>query len=379
MGRLSNSMLVMLTLSASLWACSEGKHHGTFATFNAGLAIGYVEYVDERQPLVGPGVAGLESDVVCMQEVWMPEHVDDVLSATAAAFPHSFAVDTYDPVANTGPPVCTEDITADMLACVNTNCDSVPTDGLSDCVLTYCGGPLTDLGTESPECLECLVANLGHTIEEIFTTCHAESKEYLYEAANGLILLSKWELRDTEHLLLDSTFNKRLALFARVTNDAGKDVVLVCTHLTPEFDGVPYTGTLGSWAEEQAYQIGQITTYIEDRTSEGEMIVLMGDTNNGPDVPPGITANLPDNYQLIIDAGYSDPFAEGSDAACTFCSENPILADDRSDVLIDHVFFMNFPSAAKFDGMRILDQILTVGTVDTPLSDHFGISVSVTE
>jgi len=379
MRRRSIAPLVVVTLALALGACSETKDHGTYATFNAGLAVGYVEYLDERQPLVGPGVAELDSDVVCLEEVWMPEHVDDVLSATASTFPHSFAVDTYDPVANTGPPDCTEDITADMLACVNLNCDTVPPDGLSDCVLTYCGGELTALGTESPECLDCLVANLGHTIEEIFTTCHSESKEYIYEASNGLILLSKLELRDTDHIVLDSTFNKRLALFARITNDAGKDVALVCTHLTPGWDDVPYTGDFGSWIDEQAHQIDQIATYIEENTSEGEMIVLMGDMNNGPDVPPGITGDLPDNYQLFIDAGFSDPYAESDDAVCTFCSENPILADDRDDVLIDHVFFMNFPSSAKYEGMRILDEIHTVGSVDTPLSDHYGLSVSVTE
>ncbi len=379
MRRRSISLLVACALMTTLWACSETKDHGTYATFNAGLAVGYVEYVDERQPLVGPGVAELTSDVLCMQEVWMPEHVDDVLSATASTFPHSFAVDTYDPVANTGPAACTEDDTADMLACVTLNCDGVPADGLSDCVLTYCGGELTAMGTDAPDCLDCLVANLGHTVEEIFDTCHSESKEYLYEAANGVILLSKLELRDTDHLILDSTFNKRLALFARITNDAGKDVALVCTHLTPEFDGVPYTGDFSSWAGEQAHQIGQITAWIEEKTSDGEMTVLMGDMNNGPDLPPVITGDVSDNYQLIIDAGFSDPFAESGSAVCTFCSENPILADDREDVLIDHVFFMNFPSSAKYDGKRILDEIHTVGSVDTPLSDHYGLSISVTE
>jgi endonuclease/exonuclease/phosphatase family metal-dependent hydrolase len=379
MARLTPALLLVLVLSAPL-GCSEEKDHGTYATFNAGLAVGYVEYVDERQPLVGPGVAELESDVLCMQEVWMPEHVDDVLSATASAFPHSFAVDTYDPVANTGPPVCTEEITADMLACVNRDCIDVPPDGLSDCVLAFCGAELMELGEASPGCLDCLVANLGHTIEEIFTTCHSESKQYLYEAANGLILLSRFELRDTDHLVLDSTFNKRLALFARITNDAGEDVALVCTHLTPGWDDeLPYTGPFGSWTEEQAHQIDQIATYIEENTSDGEMIVLMGDMNNGPDVPPGITGDHADNYQLFIDAGFSDPFVEGGDAVCTFCSENPILSDDRDDVLIDHVFFMNFPSSAKYDSMRILDETLTIGSVETPLSDHYGLSISVTE
>jgi endonuclease/exonuclease/phosphatase family metal-dependent hydrolase len=368
-----------LALAVTAACGAQSRDHGTYATYNAGLATGYVPYAEERQPLVGPAVAGIESDVVCLQEVWQTDHVEDVLSATSAVFPHSHWVDTYDPEGNVGPPACTEDLTLPLLECVNTNCDGVPPDGLSDCVLTYCGAEFTALGYESPDCLNCLVANLGHTVEEIFETCHSESTIYLYDATNGVILLSRWELTDVDHVILDSTFNRRLALFARTTNDEGETVALVCTHLTPEFDAVPYTGDLGSWADEQAHQIGQIEEFVDSRVADGEMVVFMGDMNNGPAVDPDIDADLPENYALFGESGYLDPFTEGKDALCSYCAENPLNVDLDRNALIDHVFFRNFPSGTRYSGTRFLDLAITLetaeGPVDSRVSDHYGVAV----
>jgi endonuclease/exonuclease/phosphatase family metal-dependent hydrolase len=372
-----------IAIVAGLVACACGsgrKDLGTYATFNAGLARGYVYYADERQPLVGPAVAGLDADVVCLQEVWLPEDMDELISATTAAFPHSYWVDTYDPVANTGPPDCTEDLTADLLACVNASCADVPPDGLSDCVLSDCPGEFGTLASASPDCVNCLVANLGHTIEEIFDTCHSESKEFLYEAANGVAILSRRELRDAAHVILDSTFNKRIVLFARTTTPSGEDVALACTHTTPEFDAVPYTGALGSWAEEQAHQIGQILDFVDANAREGEMTVLMGDMNDGPELP-GIDADLPENYDLFAAAGLVDPHADSGSAVCSYCAENPLNVDLDRNALIDHVFFRNVD--ATYEPLRILDDPVTLsttdGTVESRLSDHYGISVGASD
>jgi endonuclease/exonuclease/phosphatase family metal-dependent hydrolase len=379
MKRISGAFVILCLLA--LVSCKAGtKRYGTYATFNAGLAYGYVLYAEERQPLIGTGVAGVEADVVCMQEVWLPEDMDDLLSAASSTFPYSYWENTYDPEANTGPAACIESETADLLACVNANCLDAPS--LSDCVLANCPTEFGTLASANPDCVNCLVANLSHTVEEIFDTCHSESKEFLYEAANGVAILSRWELRDTAHLVMDSTFNKRLVLFARTENDAGESVALFCTHLTPEFDGVPYTGDLGSWQEEQAHQIGQIMTFIDEQAQEGEMIVFMADTNNGPELP-SIDADLPENYALITDAGFVDPYAEAESPLCTYCAENPLNVDMTRNAYIDHVFFKNPPSSATYEPFRIIDGVLTLetddGTLDVRHSDHYGSAVTVTK
>src|SRR5262245_56122168 len=54
----------------------------TIVTWNLGLAPGFVDFAAERAQLGAEAVAGLDADVVCLQEVWQEEDVAKVLAAT---------------------------------------------------------------------------------------------------------------------------------------------------------------------------------------------------------------------------------------------------------------------------------------------------------
>jgi hypothetical protein len=51
----------------------EPGPQASFATYNAGLARGFVDYAGARTQPVADAVARLDSDVVCLQEVWLYE------------------------------------------------------------------------------------------------------------------------------------------------------------------------------------------------------------------------------------------------------------------------------------------------------------------
>lgn len=361
-------------------AAPEPQPVADFVTFNAGLAYGYVLYAEERQPEIGPAIAALEGvDVVCLQEVWAPEDVQAVLTATAAEFPHSHWYDTTLLPNEGAEPACNAAEAGALRTCAEANdCENAP-GGLVACVQANCGAEMTAL---QPECLQCLVANIGGTLDQMFEACAQGSTLYLYDGANGLLLLSRLPLTGQDQLLLDSTFNRRAVLYARATGGGDVPLAIFCTHTTPEFDGVDYPGELGSWADEQAHQIDQMTAWIDEKAEEGDLVVLMGDMNDGPALPPDIEGELEDNFAKFLDAGFSAPYAASQDAACTFCDANPLNPADTRNVLIDHVFVKGGPANPSFSAMRLLDEdVVTVtgddGPLEVPLSDHYGVRVEV--
>lgn len=351
---------------------------GTYVTYNAGLAYGFVPYAEARLPLVGPAVAKLGADVVCLQEVWEPADVSAVIAATAEALPHAYWDDTTG-TGGTLPAACGEAEAAPMRVCVDTNCDGVPVDGLADCVLTECGTEFSEL---SDDCAGCLAANIGGTADEIFAACAEEgSPRYAYDAANGLLLLSRWELVDRTALVLDSTTNLRAALFARARDERGDTIALVCTHLTTVF-GFTYRGEHDSWAGEQAHQIGQILDLLGERTVPGEPVVFLGDTNNGPAVGTSVTAELPENYALLTTAGFVEPYVARDDATCTHCPDSPLNPEGGDSAIIDHAMIRDLPEGAAATATRILTELVTMdtgadGVQDLPLSDHYGVALTL--
>ena len=369
-----------LLASGLLATCGSGDgdgptDHGTYATYNTGLARAYVDLAEERSPHMGSAVAGIEADVICLQELWDTGDLEDVIAAAAPTHPHSHRVDTTD-TGLVGDPACTTEDEDMLLPCVEEHCASVDPEQLSDCVLESCA---IEFASISASCITCLVANLGGTIDDIFETCRTGSALYLYDAANGVLLLSRWPLEDEDHLLLDSTFNRRLVLFARVTNDAGERVAVACTHTTPNWDDtdIPYTGEHGSWTGEQIHQVESILEFLDEKTGAGEPVVLMGDMNDGPGSPPDWEEAVPEAWALFGDAGFVDPFATGESASCTYCESNTLNVDGTRNELIDHVLIRGFPEDIELESSRILDEMVTVetsdGPVDTHLSDHFGV------
>jgi endonuclease/exonuclease/phosphatase family metal-dependent hydrolase len=373
------SALALLTTSISLGATACGDDETTpaenpelsFATYNAGLAYGFVEYAEQRSPLVPPAVAELSVDVLCLQEVWDQSDVAAMKSATASKLPTALFFDNQQSFSESA--ACTSGEVDPLLACVEPVCGNTPE---ATCVLTNCAD---EFGATSDACQTCLAANVGGTLDAIEAACGEGGALYAYDGAFGVGLLTNQEVTASDQLVLESTLNRRGVLYAELATAAGP-LHVFCTHLTADLS-FNYPGTADSWGDEQRDQIGALLAYVEAKAGTAPTVIL-GDLNTGPALE-GIASELPENYALFSDAGWEAPFVSDN-PACTFCGENPLVGnpgDPKRTVLIDHVLFKNQPSGS-FSSSLILDQDITIdieGTDTTSkLSDHYGVAVTWT-
>ncbi len=364
------SRLLPLICAVALAGC--GSSDVTFVTYNAGLAVGFVPGANERSAPVSQAVAGLDADVVCLQEMWLPEHVTELTGAAADAFPESHFLAPSQEVGTD--PACAEGELDSLATCLDTSCADVCTDELVDCALSSC--TFDFLGLE-PTCMRCVQANIGDDADVIVSTCETETTEFAYDGSFGTGLVSKHPIVSTEDLVLSSTTNRRVVSHA-VVDAPGGEVDVYCTHLSAVFSVIPYPRDEGSWSQEQVEQIEAALGWI-DQTAMTNDVVLMGDMNNGP-ATADAQAEESDNYALLADGRFRNPYAN-QDGRCTFCPDNAISSvdSDTTGRLIDHVFIDGFGGVLAVD--RVLDQAIDIETcgqtVPGALSDHYGVSVTV--
>ncbi|MBM4370227.1 MAG: endonuclease/exonuclease/phosphatase family protein [Deltaproteobacteria bacterium] len=342
----------------------------TLVTFNAGLARNFVPYAEERLPHVLDAVAGLDADVVCLQEVWEDGDVEALLEAAGETFPHAHRVRTEEEPR--GPAACTEAETAPLLACVQEHC--ADTEDLTGCVMANCA---TEFGGISPGCTTCLAAHIAEPVEDIIAACLSGSSTMLFGGRNGLLLLSRTPLLAPDHLVLDSFFTQRAVLAAGVETPAGT-LQVFCTHLNAALSEVTYRGPFASWEEEQAAQAAAVLAWMETRAGEAPR-ALLGDMNCGPDLPPEIAGEFPETFASLTAAGLESPYLALFSPPCTWCGDNPLTGGGDSHV-IDHVL-LGGTAAAGATAKRILDGTVVIltgdGPAQLPLSDHFGVGVTL--
>jgi len=342
----------------------------SFSTFNTGLAVNFVPFAQERLAAVVDAVGKLDVEVVCLQEVWEPQHVTALTDGVKATFPYFLYADTSEEGGG-GAPACAADELKPLQDCVVKNCAQA--EDLTGCVMQNC---LTEFSLLKPGCTQCLAANLSKPLEEIFAACTTGSASMSYEGRNGLLLLARRELDVSEHLVLESFLLRRVVLHATFKNDPSKTHVF-CTHLSAALSEMEYSGKYASWEAEQAAQIDQMAKWIKDKAS-GAPAVLMGDMNCGPAIPPGIPGEFPANFAKFEAAGLASPYVTKPDPECTWCAANTLIEDDDADQIIDHVLYSGFPPQPPLpSAVRILDEPVevTVGEAvqETNLSDHFGV------
>ena len=365
------------TLALSWTACGDDETEApasvTAITYNLGLAVGFVPAAVERATTTIDATAALDADVICVQEVWLPEHITELQAAAAASHPNSVFM---APDAGTvGAAACLPADTMELLACVSAaGCYDVCTDEVVDCVLLNCGA---EFGALPPDCNGCLQANVGKPLAEIESSCQSESTEYAFGGSFGTGLLSKYPIIAQETKVLDSTTNRRGVLYAELDTPFGP-VHTFCTHLTAVFSSIPWPKATGSWQEEQAAQIAELVAMVEEKAGADGQVMVMGDFNTGP-AGAAYDAEVAANYDLFTAAGLASPYADSADATCTFCGANPLIGGDEK-VVIDHVFTRSF--AGTPTSRRVLDGSLEVTSCGEPLSaaysDHYGVSVSIT-
>jgi endonuclease/exonuclease/phosphatase family metal-dependent hydrolase len=337
------------------------------ATFNAGLAPNFVPYATERVGPIVEALSALDADVVCLQEVWLPEDIEALVDGTKAAFPHAHWELTTE-VASGEPPACTVEEAGPLVECVEENC--VDAEDFVGCALASCSA---ELGAISPGCQACVAANLDKPLAEIQLTCTSGATEFAYGGHNGLLLLSRQALADTDFRVLDSSLVQRAALYGRT--DGGLHVY--CTHLAADLSEIqPYTGDFGTFEGEQARQIALIEEWIAERAPDAPT-ALLGDLNTGP-AAGAAEAELLANYEALRAAGWTSAYANEPGADCTYCADNPIVAEGKS-AHIDHVLLRG--GAASAGAERILDGPLSLvpsgGPEDGRLSDHYGVRAAV--
>lgn len=367
---------------AGLVACSgdDGKDDApvvpaepfTVVTYNAGLAVGFVPGAESRAPLVAEALKDVEADVICLQEVWLPEHVAAIEAAAEGLYPYTFAPAPRQS-SDAG---CAPGEVDGLVECVEESCDFDCVDDVPNCVSAECG---LDFITLPKDCLRCAMANVGETPSTIAETCTEAPIEYAYGGSFGTMLLSKHPLGTVEEHVFFSTANSRSVLHAELDID-GVPLSVFCTHLTPVFDSLPFpregTGVaIERWAAEQLDQISELTGWIDE--VGGERKILLGDLNTGPGTDDAI-ADAPAGYESLVAAGWEVPYV-ALDGRCTFCDDNPLIAgpDDDTGRLIDHVMLKG-PIEAE-SATRILEQDVSADScyVDlstTALSDHYGVS-----
>lgn len=352
-----------------LVACGGGEF--TVATYNAGLAVGFVPGANERAPATAAAIAEIDADVVCLQEVWLPEHVADVEGA-ASGFAETYFPDAAQE--DFAAPACVVDDVQPLIDCMDANCADACTDEIPDCLLSNCA--LSFVGLED-DCSRCAMANVGKAASDIFDVCTTGGVEYAYGGSFGTGVLSQHPIASVEELVFDSTSNRRSAIHAVIEAPKG-DVDVYCTHLTAVFSGIPYPRAEGGWEQEQNLQITQLVDWI-DSSAQTDSVVFMGDLNTGPAVGDSI-AEVEDNWDLLAATGMDNAYV-ASTGACTFCPDNAISSvdSDEEGVVIDHIFTTGFSEGVA---TRILDEAVTIESCGESIpgahSDHYGVRTVLT-
>jgi endonuclease/exonuclease/phosphatase family metal-dependent hydrolase len=305
-----------------------------------------------------------DSDIICLQEVWTAQDVEEFKSALADPYPHAFHHRTED---DSGRSVgCGIFDTLKLSGCVSDKCEP---QGISaeECVQDPCKDEYDNVGQE---CQLCLAAN---TTGPTWCALWPGAKQFAWGGRNGLLMLSKTPLSDLVHTQFDTLLVRRSALSATV---GGRRVH--CTHLSSDLDVVPYPKgrDMSGWVEELTTQVDVIDGF----TPASDCSVLLGDLNMGPasdstDAP--LSAEVPEAWDKLVATGYSETW---EDPACTWCQDNP-LTDGGAAMQLDHVMTRGCDlQGATY--ARAMDATIDVtedrASHETRLSDHYGVRATLT-
>jgi len=337
------------------------------ATYNGGLAPGFVDYAAERASSVYAAAGSLDVDLLCVQEFWSAEDRAGVKQA-AAALPNTVFLEEMQETSGTAP--CTDQPALDALvACANANCEDPP--GVP--CLSACA---TEFAALSSDCGGCAQAQFGSTIAEIASTCSKPAELWVYGGSFGTGILTSGEILDQDTIILEANTTRRGVLYAKVDSPIG-EVHAFCTHLTAGLSSVPHPRAAegGTWEAEQRGQIDDLRAFMDEKAGPDGLVILLGDLNTGPAVGSNV-AEFEEHYNLIAE-GFTNFYVD-QNTDCTFCSDNTLVggaADESPSEVIDHILVRNFSGTAEMT--RVLDELITVDTDDGPLetniSDHFGV------
>jgi endonuclease/exonuclease/phosphatase family metal-dependent hydrolase len=354
-------------------SCSRPASVLRAATFNAGLAPNFVDYAEERQPLVIQALsrASGDLDVLCVQEFWRGEDFDACAQATAGHLPH-----VLRRAPRPGSGTCTAEELTLLGQCLQTHCAGTSGGQLAGCAASYCA---SEVATLSGGCLGCIMNHL----EEDLTSClgpGGAGDPAVFGGAYDVGLLSRYPLLDSEVTHdLDSYFVRMTVLYARVAVAGRKPVHVFCTHLGSSLGLVPYAGVYASWQDEHLHQVSQLREYIDAKAAKGEHVVVLGDMNAGPD-SRGLVGEWPENYAVLVADDLVDHYLGQPRVTCTWCPNNALVDDSATRRLPDHILTRRIDPVELWIE-RFLDQPIWIRaqgtTLMTNLSDHYGLKATL--
>ncbi len=404
----------------------------TIETFNLALAGAFIPYEQQRRELLPDAIANSDADILCLQEVWEQTDKDTIRDVAAANFFPDSVIFTDDlrtllndpedqngniPPLPTTPP-CTGAAEDDMNAaidCVADACNTVaPGDDNGqttsiDCAIDNCiAFVLPLLGV--PRCYACVGPQFAtSTFAKIRESCPTVvEQELIFEGQNGLMILSRYRLKDEANWVIPGTWNRRVITSATAELPNGSELDIYCNHLTPIFDSLafPYTGQYGlgetdaaGWEAELLLQVQKLIDYVEATSGERPAVIL-GDFNAGRDYPAQDIFQDGEAALNLLESAFTPAYTADYVPQCTFCIENPVLEPGADDVSnwIDHIFLYNLPASSVVETKRTFDEDVVpvpagtggaggsggaggaggsggaggAGEMLVPLSDHFG-------
>ena len=356
------------------------------ATFNAGLAVGIIEHAAERTPYVVQALEQESLDVLCVQEFWLDEHWKKLVDAVSSQLPNRLR----PAAASDEQAHCTEQEIAPVASCVEEHCGAAGPSELALCAVRHC---LKLAGGLSTACRSCLSRDPLRGKKEILAECvqttpirggaqgvrdarrGVGSSSYFYGGSFGIGLLTRNRMLAADVLRMPSTQHPRAVLYARIETPLVKDLHVFCTHLTPLLRHLAHPGS-GSWRDEQSTQVNALLSFIEQKTSTGDAVVVLGDLNCGPGFDASIAPRLPEHYERFMARGFRNPYFESSDPKCTFCYSNALSGGTGSGgIFIDHILTRGIELPARAE--RVLDAPLLINargrSQRTAFSDHYGL------
>ncbi|MDE0930247.1 MAG: endonuclease/exonuclease/phosphatase family protein [Halioglobus sp.] len=363
----------------------------TVTSYNMGLALNFVPYTQERLVANEALLPGFDSDVICFQEVWLPDSVTAIEQALDGYYPHIY-IEPPEQVISAGAACTLEEITP-FADCALALCPGLSGGALVDCALANCSADLP-----GGSCLDGLIGAVGIpnvTVQIVLDLVTQPTGKFAFDGSLGLILASKYELqnREFQDFIDDSSGNHRGALYAEIDLNNKKHIV-GCTHPTANLEATiayPASGNFISWEEENAFMQAEMISFANAKAGSNP-IFFGGDFNCSiANAGNGVDADFAASCQLWLDDGFSDPGAD--QLQCTFCeTENLILLPDggTESLFLDHIFVKNRDTTAPivvdrvFDGAVFIDALNPVSElepVDAPLlthpSDHFGVRADI--
>ena len=360
-------------------------------SFNMGLALNFVPFTQERLVANKTIFENYDSDVICFQEVWLPEHVNGIVQALGTSYPHVYKVPPQQVI--TAGAACT-------LAEINpfANCALAQCPGLSGAALVACAPAACGAFLPTGTCLDGVIGAVGIpnvTVAEVLARVTQPTGKFAFVGSLGLILASKHELknRQFQDFIANSSGNHRGALYAEIVLNDRKHVV-GCTHPTANLEATiayPASGNFTSWEEENRFMQSQMIAFANTK-AKGNPIFFAGDFNCSIANPAnGVDADFAPSCQLWLDNGFSDPAAQ--QLPCTFCeAENLLLQPGGGSgaFALDHIFVKNLGATAPIVAERVFDDPVMIQALnpvselapqDSPMqthpSDHFGISLDI--